>query len=83
MRFLRKTTPLIVILREQIIILPTVSTFLREQHKKTVDIEKRHLLAEITKLFVSLHKILALDKAKKASFLLHLCSLNRIFAQCF
>jgi len=34
MRLLRKTTPLIVILREQIIILPTVSTFLREQHKK-------------------------------------------------
>ena len=34
MRFLRKTTPLIVILWEQIIILPTVSTFLREQHKK-------------------------------------------------
>jgi len=69
MRFLRKTTPLIVILREQIIILPTVSTFLREQHKKTVDIEKRHLLVEITKLFVSLHKILTLDKTNLNKFI--------------
>ena len=83
MRFLRKTTPLIVILREQIIILPTVSTFLREQHKKNVDIEKRHLLVEITKLFVSLHKKLTLDKTNLNKFYLFLSSLNRIFAQCF
>ena len=31
-------------------------------------------------LIVSLNKILALDRAKKNKFYLHLCSLNRIFA---